>query len=288
MAIRSRSPFEWGWEELKLASLTLGAGGEEEHLTGEVAEVTPLVIRRIGINDLRIALARGLGDFAAGRTDVIFVCLIYPVLGLVLARLAFGLSMLPLVFPLVSGFALLGPLAGVGLAEMSRRRERGASVGWADAFGVLRSPAIGSILIFGLVLALILLAWLVTAAAIYALTLGPKPPASVSAFVSEIFTTGAGWAMIVVGSGAGFLYALLVLAISVVSFPLMLDRHVGVDAAVAASLRAVAVSPGPIALWGLIVAAGLVIGSIPFLVGLAVVLPILGHATWHLYRRVVG
>ena len=93
--------------------------------------------------------------------------------------------------------------------------------------------------------------------------------------------------MIVVGIGVGFLFALLVLAISVVSFPLLLDRNAGIGTAVSTSMRAVAASPGTMALWGLIVAAGLVIGSVPLFLGLVVILPVLGHATWHLYRRVV-
>src|SRR4029453_13967063 len=100
-----------------------------------------------------------------------------------------------------------------------------------------------------------------------------------------VFTTSAGWTMILVGVGVGFLFALLVLAISVVSFPLLLDRDVGLDAAVWTSIRAVAANPGPMALWGLIVAAGLVIGSIPVFLGLIIVMPVLGHATWHLYAR---
>jgi uncharacterized membrane protein len=119
------------------------------------------------------------------------------------------------------------------------------------------------------------------------LTLGPEPPASVAAFFSDVFTTGAGWTMIAVGVGVGFLFAVLVLAISVVSFPLLLDRDVGLPTAVITSVRAVAANPETMAIWGLIVAAGLVIGSIPFFLGLAIVLPVLGHATWHLYRRIV-
>ena len=93
-----------------------------------------------------------MSDFAAYRTDVIFICIIYPLAGLVLARLAAGYDMLPLVFPLASGFALLGPIAAVGLYEMSRRREQGADITWADAFGVVRAPAFGAILVLGLML----------------------------------------------------------------------------------------------------------------------------------------
>ena len=110
---------------------------------------------------------------------------------------------------------------------------------------------------------------------------------AVGAFVHEVFTTPAGWAMIVMGIGIGFLFAALVLTISVVSFPLLLDRDVGLPTAVSTSIRAVAENPGPMAIWGLFVAGSLVIGSIPAFLGLIVVMPVLGHATWHLYRKVV-
>jgi uncharacterized membrane protein len=132
------------------------------------------------------------------------------------------------------------------------------------------------------------LMWLGAAMAIYTLTLGPEPPASLVSFARTVFTTEAGWALMILGVGVGFLFAVLVLAISVVSFPLLLDREVGLKAAVATSVRAVMANPGPMALWGLIVAGGLVAGSIPLFLGLIIVMPVLGHATWHLYRRVVG
>jgi uncharacterized membrane protein len=93
--------------------------------------------------------------------------------------------------------------------------------------------------------------------------------------------------MIVVGVGVGFLFAVVALAISVVSFPLLLDRDVSINSAIGTSIRVVATNPVPIATWGVIVAAGLVIGSVPLLLGLVVVMPVLGHATWHLYRGVV-
>ena len=127
---------------------------------GETLHSPAPAVRRIAATDLRDVLARGLADFGAYRSDVVFICIIYPLVGLLLARLAFNYDILPLLFPLASGFALLGPVAAVGLYEMSRRREQGVTITWADAFGVLRSPVFGAIVALGLVLVAIFLLWL--------------------------------------------------------------------------------------------------------------------------------
>ena len=244
-------------------------------------------IRHITVDDLREVLRKGVEDFGACRTDVIALCVFYPVIGVLLAWFAFDRNLVPLLFPVISGFALLGPVAGVGLYEMSRMREIGEEPSWAHAFGVVKHPSFAAILVLGLMLGGVFVVWMLTAHGIYYATLGPELPASLGAFLRDTFTTGAGWAMIIVGCAVGSLFAALVLAISVVSFPLLLDRDVGLPVAVITSLRVTAANPLPIAAWGLIVTAGLVIGSIPFFLGLIVVLPVLGHATWHLYRRTV-
>jgi uncharacterized membrane protein len=282
-----RNPVEWGVDQLKHAAEAVEAAARAGRHVRENLHSPAPAVARISAADLWEVLAGGLSDFAAFRTDVIFLCVLYPVAGLILVRLAFGYQMLPLLFPLASGFALVSPFAGIGLYEMSRRREQGVETGWSDAFGVVRSPSLPAIALLGLLLMAIFLFWLGAAQKIYAWTLGPAAPVSVAAFVRDVFTTHAGWTLIAVGCGVGFLFAALVLTISVVSFPLLLDREAGLDTAVLTSVRAVIANPGAMALWGLIVAAGLVIGSLPFLLGLIIVMPVLGHATWHLYRRVV-
>jgi uncharacterized membrane protein len=282
-----RNPIEWGWAQLKGAGHAVGSAGHAVLGAGDIQDSVPPMVRRIAVADLRDVLVKGLADFGAYRTDVIFLCVIYPVAGVVLAHLAFGHNMLPLLFPLASGFALVGPVAAVGLYEMSRRREQGTEAAWADAFGVVKSPSFGAIIVLGLMLLAIFVLWMVTAHVIYRVTLGPEPPVSIEAFVRDVLTTGAGWAMIVAGVGIGFLFAVLVLMISVVSFPMLIDRDVGLHTAIATSVRAVLENPVPMAMWGLIVAGGLVLGSLPLFLGLIVVMPVLGHATWHLYRTVV-
>jgi uncharacterized membrane protein len=254
---------------------------------GQDAHAAEPVIRKIGAQEIGRALAQGFDDFRAMPSHLAFLCLIYPLCGLVLAYVTSQQNALQLVFPLTSGFALLGPLAAIGLYEMSRRRELGLDTSWKYAFNVLRSPSIPSIAALALLLVAIFVAWLMAAQGLYVWLFGPEPPASYDAFLREVLTTGRGWTLILAGGFVGFCFAVVTLAVSVISFPLLLDRDVGAAAAVVTSLKAVRENIGAMALWGFIVAASLVIGAIPLLVGLAIVVPILGHATWRLYRETI-
>jgi uncharacterized membrane protein len=252
-----------------------------------VGIISPFVIRKISLSDLSDALRLGWEDFKAVPSHAIILCVIYPVLGLVLFRMVLGYSVLPLLFPLAAGFTLIGPFAALGLYELSRRRERGEEAAAWDAIHVLRAPSFGAMLELGVLLLVLFGTWIAVADAIYIATFGHTPAASMPDFATRVLTTPEGWSLIIVGCGVGFLFAVVALCVSVVAFPLLLDRHTTAIDAIRTSLRAVMKNPVTMAAWGLIVAVLLVIGSLPFFVGLAVVLPVLGHATWHLYRKVV-
>lgn len=256
-------------------------------LVGANSNSTPIVVRRITPSDLLQSLARGLDDFAAMPSHAVFLCVIYPLLGFFLIGLALGYSLLPLAFPIAAGFALIGPFAALGLYELSRRREAGLDSSSSHALDVLHSRSLGAIVALGLLLMAIFLTWLAVAEAIYVANFGYSAPASIPQFLNNVFNTSAGWYLIVFGTSIGFLFAAAVLTISAISFPLLLDRDVGAAVAVATSIRVVAANPLTMALWGLIVASLLVLGTLPFFLGLTVVMPVLGHATWHLYRRAV-
>ncbi|MFW8635384.1 DUF2189 domain-containing protein [Cribrihabitans pelagius] len=276
-----------------LSWLLQSAGITREHLgqtvdqmgSSKVSEMP--VARKLDMEDILHALAAGLEDFAACRSDAIFLVLFYPLIGIALVVMSLSMNLLPLIVPMIMGFAILGPVAAVGLYEMSSRREAGFEPRWLDALAVLRSPAFGAILVLGFYLAGLFIAWLVAADMIYSRTLGPEPPASIMGFVSDVVTTREGWIMAITGGAVGAVFAFAALAMSLVSFPLLLDRHVGLPVAVATSLKVIRKSPLVCLTWGVLVGTALVVGAIPFLAGLIIVVPVLGHATWHLYRRAV-
>jgi len=244
-------------------------------------------IRRIGFADLRMALVSGLADFREMPSFAVFLCLFYPMAGLIIGGIMLRYDVAPLLFPLAAGFALIGPFAAIGLYELSRRRELGLDNSWQHAFDVFRSPAKWRILEVGVLLLALFFAWLMIAQWLYADTVGRLAPNSLTAFVRDVFTTSEGGQMFVWGNLIGFAFAVVSMSLSVISFPLLLDRHVSAAEAMLTSVRAVFENIRAMTLWGLIVAAALFVGSIPFLLGLAVVMPIFGHATWHLYRRLI-
>lgn len=244
-------------------------------------------IRTITTRDLRDALRRGWEDFKAQPSHLAFIALIYPIAGVLLAHLTVSYNIFPLLFPLLGGFALLGPFAAIGLYEISRRRERGLDSSWEHAFALLRSPAIGQIALLGAMLTGLFIAWLFSAWLIYRGMLALPADISTADFLRTLFTTFDGWLMVVVGNSVGLLFAILAFSISVVAFPQIIDRRVDVATAVRTSIAAVEHNPRVMMIWGLMVTGLLVLGCLPMLVGLIVVMPVLGHATWHLYRKVV-
>jgi len=258
--------------------ISIGTGAADQSLP-RVRTITP--------RDLVDALRKGIDDFMAMPTHALFISLIYPIAGLIIAIAVSGTNLLWLIYPMATGFALIGPVAAVGLYELSRRREQGLDTEWSHAFELLQAESFRSIAALGLVLLLLFGVWIGVAQTIYWAYFGYVVPESIDDFARMVLTTTAGHRMILVGNAVGFLFALVAFTISVVAFPLLIDRRIGAAAAAVTSVRAVLRNPLTMALWGLIVAVALLLGSLPFFVGLAVVVPVLGHATWHLYRKVV-
>jgi uncharacterized membrane protein len=257
------------------------------HVYTGAGEIHPTV-RTITATDLWDSLVRGYDDFKAMPTHLLLLGLIYPIACFLLAAVSFGYNLFPILFPLAAGFALLGPIAAIGLYEISRQREQGNELKAAHLLKVLRSRSLPAIATINAVLAFLFLAWLFVAQILYQSLFSYLPPASFSQFVRDVLTTPNGHTLILTGNLIGLAFAIMAMVVGAVSLPLLLDRNVGILVALATSVRAVSRNVATMTLWGLMVVVLLMIGSLPLLVGLAIVMPVLGHATWHLYRKLVA
>jgi uncharacterized membrane protein len=257
----------------------------------------PATIRRIDGADLRAALAEGWRDFREMRGDILVVGLVYPLVGLFVAALALNGQFVPLAFPLCAGLSLLGPVVAIGFYELARRREDGEDSGWSHFFDGFVRRHDASVAGATILLMAIFLGWLGAAWGLFTATFGTGTfytwsvdhgqMITLQAFIARLFTTGDGWTLMILGNLMGAGFAVVALAVSLVTFPMLIDRPVDVVTAVSTSLRAFAANWRILLRWGVTVAALLVLGAIPLFIGLAVVLPVLGYATWHLYRRLI-
>src|SRR5438128_11171639 len=180
-------------------------------LTGAGESATYPIVRKIGFADLKDAVAKGIDDFWVMPTHVIFLAIIYPIVGLFLARMTFGHDLMPLLFPLAAGFALIGPFAAIGLYELSRQRENGVNVSWKHAFAVLRCPSRDAIAALGMFLMIVFLLWLTTAQWLYQSLFGYGSPESIGQFLSDILTTSEGWILIIDRNRLHLMFSVLVL-----------------------------------------------------------------------------
>ena len=256
--------------------------------SGASRRAREIPVRNIGREDLSIALRQGLDDFLTFRGDVVFAGIVYTFIGLAAVVMTASSPLMPFFFPVVAGVGLLGPVAAVGFYELAKRREEGQTdLHWFNFLDVRKRPSVDDMgIVAGMLLAIFAL-WLLAAGVLYVALFGWATPTSIGQFIGMVFTTPRGWALIIGGALVGAIFGWFVLALSVVSLPMLVDRDVGANTAVAASWRAAHANKGEMIRWGLIVLGLLVIGSIPLFVGRAFVLPWLGYSTWHLYTRLI-
>jgi uncharacterized membrane protein len=244
----------------------------------------PIEIRTMTLGDIKQALAAGVDDLKHSRTDALIIGAIFPLAGVIFAAAWVVQGILPFIFPLLAGFALLGPLSTLWFATLSRQRELGEE----SISGIFSEPRLTSIQRLAGTAIMIFFTWNLTAAIIYLLTLGSSNEAADAPFYIRVFTTQAGWELIIIGCAVGAAFALITLAISVISFPVVIDRPVSAYQAVSISVQAMVRNPVFVLGWGVVVVAGLIFGAVTCLLGMVFVLPVLGHATWHVYRRMTG
>jgi uncharacterized membrane protein len=254
---------------------------------GKAAIVQPVILK-ISVSDVLYAVGQGFSDFTTKPSHYIFAILIAPVICCAMYLVALDRHTMQHVFPLGGGGAVLGPMFGLFLYEMSRIIELNLNPSWRQVFKVRNNPAIPAIIALSIMLFGLFLLWLLTADTLYEFLYSSEYPASVIEFLNEIIGTKRGWTLIIFGNTIGFCFALLALSTTVIAFPLLLDRDVGVVCAIETSLNAMKANSVPLLTWGIIVVIGLLLGLIFFVVGLVVILPVFGHATWHIYRKVIG
>lgn len=244
-------------------------------------------IRAITSADLNWALAEGWRDFRDKRGDLLVIGLLYPLICLVAVLATINGPLLPLLFPLVAGLTIAGPAAASGFYELARRREAGLDSSWRHFLDPIAGPGKAALATLTMGLGVLFVAWLVAAYAVYAATLGAVAPMQLGDLFGRLFTTPEGWAMIMLGNLAGLGFAIVAIICSIASFPMVVDKPVDAGTALRTSVAVAMRNPGAVIGWGLRIVALLVLGTIPFAIGLAVVLPWLGYATWHLYTRLI-
>ncbi|MDA1370563.1 MAG: DUF2189 domain-containing protein [Proteobacteria bacterium] len=244
-------------------------------------------INRIGLRDLWQSLREGYDDYGAKPSSIALLILFYFLFALVFSLFAFGQEMRYLVFPMVAGFNLIGPIVAIAFFEMSRRREKGLDMNWRSSFRFIHTHSFAPILALSFLMMVLYVSWVYMAELIYFGLFGENPPSSMADFINQVLTTRRGGALIAYGNFVGFLFAFAAMALSVVAFPLALDKPVTAMTAITVSIKAFSLNVYVLAVWGIVVVVFIALGAALFLIGLAVALPILGHATWHLYRKIV-
>lgn len=265
----------------------LASTGLDEAGMDAAATVRPdPVIRAITLQDVAGAFAAGLRDFQAYPLYGLFFGGIYAIGGLVMLLLSASWGMLYLAYPMAAGFALIGPFVAVGLYEVSRRRETGEPITWSKVLGCVFAQSKRELGWMSLVCVFIFMMWMYQVRLLLALFFGFQP-VTAETFLHTLLRTPEGWLFLVIGHVDGAVLSLVLFSLTVVSFPLLLERDVDFITAMITSVRAVTNNPVPMVVWALVVVVLLIAACLPAFLGLLVVLPVLGHATWHLYRRLV-
>jgi uncharacterized membrane protein len=256
-------------------------------VTAGCSESIEITVNEIAVSDIWFSIRLGWRDFMQQPSHYFFAIILYPFIGIVLWLWASESNTVQLIFPMMTGFALLGPFIAIFLYEISRRLENGLDTSWGQIFLVIYSPAVRDISILSIMLLGLFVTWMISANILFLSLYGPEYPTSLLRFLIEVILTPRGWVLIILGNGIGVCFALIALCSTVVAFPILIDTRISAIRAVQVSMLAVRMNPIPLILWGLVVSLGLLMGVLCVMVGLIIAFPVFGHASWHLYRRVV-
>ncbi|MCX7341359.1 MAG: DUF2189 domain-containing protein [Hyphomicrobiales bacterium] len=246
------------------------------------------VIRTVTWADVVDALAAGLRDFAAAPQYGLFFGAIYALGGLAIFGSLFWFELVYLAYPLAAGFVLVGPFAAAGLYDVSRRRERGEPLSFRAVLGSVWAQRRREMVWMSFVAVFLMIIWLYQVRLLVALFLGLRSFSTLGEFLGVLVTTPEGLTFLAIGHIVGAILSAIAFTLTVVSFPLLVDRDLDFITAIITSFRAVAHNPVVMLGWGLCVVVLMIAAIVPLFCGLVVVLPVLGHATWHIYRRVVA
>lgn len=245
------------------------------------------LVRSISIEEMAEAFAQGLRDFQSAPSFGLVFGAIFALGGVAIAACTYAFGLTYLIYPLIIGFAMIGPFAALGLYAVSRLREAGVRPSWRAVIGTIASQGGQELGWMGFVTLFIFMAWIYAAQMLMALFFGLRSFSSQAEFFTMVTTTPEGLLFLLVGNLIGAAILFLTFSLTVVSVPLLLDRDVDFVTAMITSLRAVAASPGPMLGWAAMVFILLLVASVPAFLGLLVAVPVLGHATWRLYRKIV-
>ncbi|MDO5632832.1 MAG: DUF2189 domain-containing protein [Paracoccus sp. (in: a-proteobacteria)] len=241
---------------------------------------------QISINAVSESLLDGIRDFRRAPAFGLLFSAFYVAGGLVLMAVAFAAGQEWWLIPFIAGFPLIAPFAAVGLYEVSRRIEAGETLSWPSVAGVIFAQKDRQIPSMAMVILLLFMFWVFVAHTIFALFMGVSALTNITSS-PEVLFQGRGLMMLLVGTIIGAGFAAVLFSFTVVGLPLLLEREVDFITAIITSVRAVLMNPGPMLAWAMTIATILFAGFIPFFLGLFVALPVLGHASWHMYRRLM-
>lgn len=244
-------------------------------------------VNAISFGDLLACLKAGLSDFARAPLFGLLFGGVYALAGIIMVLAVTRWNMSWMIYPLAIGFPIIGPFAAVGLYCVSRRLQNGEPLGWQPVLSLVWAQRRRELSWMAFVMLFVFWVWMYQIRLLIAIMLGRMSFSTLDKFLSIVFTTPEGWAFLAVGHIVGAILALIMFSITVVSVPLLMERDIDFVSAMITSVKVVLKSPVPMIAWGIFVTLAVIAASLPMFLGLLLVLPVLGHATWHLYKRAI-